>query len=338
MDALLKSQTTERPAAAEPPKPQRPPATEAKPAHSRDRIAKAAEMLKWTGEKPTTQVSQPVTIAAPRLEGVPTETQPAEAQEPVTTEAAPAEPEPASTTASVTPKYVELIRKRKELDRKLADAKKVEKQAKELQAALAEFERDPLAAAAKRSGKTPEEIYADLTLKLANPKAAAEKDAQTDLRTKVESIQKQIQEFEAKARAANEQAMIAQAKATVKTHIAQNAEKYEMTAANDATDTVYEVMLQHFNETGEVLPIDKACQMTEQFFEEEADKLLKLKKVQSKLSTRPVSDAPQTGAVTASRTLTNGHTQALPVRANPKLSREQLIREATKHLRWFPDR
>lgn len=339
MDALQKTQTESRPTpAAEAPAPVRPPASEAKPVHSRDRIAQAAALLKFKGDLPTTQVSQPSTTDSPRdAQGIPTQTAvDAPAPDAAQTAAEPAAEKP-TTTQRVTPQYVEVIRKQKELDRRLAEAKKAEKAAKDLQAQLADWEKDPLSAAAKRAGKTPEEIYADLTMRMVNPQAAAKKDKTTELESKLEAITKKIADYETQMRTANENTQIAQAKAAVKNHLAQNAEKYEITAAEEAWDTVYEVMLQHYGKTGDVLPLDKACEMTEAYFEEHADKLLKLKKVQSKLSTRPETSAPQTGAVTASRTLTNGHTQALPVRANPKLSREDRIKEATRLLRFIPN-
>lgn len=108
--------------------------------------------------------------------------------------------------------------------------------------------------------------------------------------------------------------------------------KYEFIAAQNASDIVFDVVEQHYNETGTILEIDEAAEEVERYLEEEALKLLKL----SKLSNRLAPDSPSKKPVSAgqgSPTLSNDLASQSPKRSM-RLTKEQSLSEAAKLLRW----
>ena len=51
--------------------------------------------------------------------------------------------------------------------------------------------------------------------------------------------------------------------------------QYELIQANEANDIIYDVIEEHYNETGRILDIEEAAEAVESYLEEEAEKLLK---------------------------------------------------------------
>ena len=88
-------------------------------------------------------------------------------------------------------------------------------------------------------------------------------------------------------------------------------EAYEFIRFNEAYDTVYEVIQEHYNETGKLLTEKEAADAVEEHLEEEAMKFTKLKKLQSKLglkSEEENSDLNEDRISTPSMTLDNDMT------------------------------
>ncbi len=54
-----------------------------------------------------------------------------------------------------------------------------------------------------------------------------------------------------------------------------NADRYELIQANEANDIIYDVIEEHYNDTGRILDIEEAAEAVESYLEEEAEKLLK---------------------------------------------------------------
>ena len=71
---------------------------------------------------------------------------------------------------------------------------------------------------------------------------------------------------------------------TIRSHIDSNKEKYELIYANDASDTVFEVVRQYYDQTEKLLSLDEASQIVENQLEEDLSsrlqKLAKVKKIQ----------------------------------------------------------
>lgn len=108
--------------------------------------------------------------------------------------------------------------------------------------------------------------------------------------------------------------------------------KYELINANNASDLVYDVIEQHYNEHGEILDIEVAADEVESYLEEEVMKTLELNKVKSKLGPKPKSEeSPAPGQ--GSMTLSNDFALESP-KTKTKLSNDESLREAAKLIRW----
>ena len=74
---------------------------------------------------------------------------------------------------------------------------------------------------------------------------------------------------------------------------------FALVAKNEANDTVFEVMSQHYNNTGRIMQVEEACKLVEEYFEEQALDLFKVAKLQAKLGASSASPATQTNATSA---------------------------------------
>jgi hypothetical protein len=118
----------------------------------------------------------------------------------------------------------------------------------------------------------------------------------------------------------------------IKSFVNENSTDFEYVAHNDATDVVYDVIEEHYNETGRILDIKEAVQAVESYLEEEAEKLLNLGKVKNRLtSMRDGYEQPQRQSQT---TLSNAHSAQANERVARKLSDEESKSAMAKMLQW----
>ena len=106
--------------------------------------------------------------------------------------------------------------------------------------------------------------------------------------------------------------------------------EFELINANGASDLVYEVIEEHYNDTGRVLELDEAAKAVESYLEDELEKLMSLGKVKSRFSPRQ----EQVFKRQSSPTLSNAHSAQAYQRADRQLSNEESIKEAAKLIRW----
>ena len=106
--------------------------------------------------------------------------------------------------------------------------------------------------------------------------------------------------------------------------------EFELINANGASDLIYEVIEEHYNDTGRVLELDEAAKAVESYLEDELEKLMSLGKVKSKFSPRQ----EQVFKRQPSPTLSNAHSAQAYQRADRPLSNEESVREAAKLIRW----
>lgn len=128
-------------------------------------------------------------------------------------------------------------------------------------------------------------------------------------------------------------------KRDIASYIKTNPDKYELILANDAQDTVFEVIEEYYNKFNKIMPIDEASQKVEDWLTERAQALLKLKKFQpvAQPTPEPVAqsrplpqDRPKIGM-----TLTNAGVTAQPAKENlGLLSREESIKRAAAMLKY----
>ena len=118
----------------------------------------------------------------------------------------------------------------------------------------------------------------------------------------------------------------------IKSFVKENGSDFEYVAHNDATDVVYDVIEEHYNETGRILDIKEAVEAVESYLEEEAEKLLNLGKVKNRLtSMRDEYEQPQRQSQT---TLSNAHSAQGNERVVRKLSDEESKSAMAKMLQW----
>mgnify|MGYP003139896720 FL=1 len=118
----------------------------------------------------------------------------------------------------------------------------------------------------------------------------------------------------------------------IESFINENKNDFEYVAHNEATDVVYDVIEEHYNETGRILDIKEAVEDVESYLEEEAEKLLNLGKVKNRLnSIRDEYEQPQRQSQV---TLSNAHSAQANERVGRKLSDEESKREMARMLQW----
>lgn len=109
-------------------------------------------------------------------------------------------------------------------------------------------------------------------------------------------------------------------------------EAYELIAANNANDLIYEVIEEQYNETGNILEMKDAADAVEAYLYDEAQKLLKLKK----LSVRQEASGEQKPNEQAqpSTTLSNAHSAQALNETDRKLSKDESVAKAASMLKW----
>ena len=118
----------------------------------------------------------------------------------------------------------------------------------------------------------------------------------------------------------------------IKSFVNENSTDFEYVAHNEATDVVYDVIEEHYNETGRILDIKEAVEAVESYLEEEAEKLLNLGKVKNRLtSMRDEYEQPRRQSQT---TLSNAHSAQANERVARKLSDEESKSAMAKMLQW----
>jgi len=114
--------------------------------------------------------------------------------------------------------------------------------------------------------------------------------------------------------------------------VEQNQEKYELIEASQANDLVFDVIEEHYNETGNVLNIEEAADAVESYLEEEAHKFMKLKKISARLGVDPQELLQEQDSQV---TLSNDHSAQVQYDgANRLLSTEESKARAAKMLQW----
>jgi hypothetical protein len=160
----------------------------------------------------------------------------------------------------------------------------------------------------KRSEAALEAKYAK---KLADLEAKIAEKEETAQKTQVENAKKQYM-------------------TAINEHVKTGGDKYELITANSATQLVYEVVEEYFNQNQKVLSVEEAADLVEKHLETEAKKVFELKKFKQ-TSQPPVAKTP--GKQTAP-TLSNSLSAERPVNGPKKLSAEESLREAAKMIRW----
>lgn len=150
--------------------------------------------------------------------------------------------------------------------------------------------------------------------------------------SRMEELEKKLAEKESKEQEDKYNQALTQFQGQL-TDFVNKTEDYELIRANDSVDLVYQVIEEHFNESGEILSNKEACDAVEEYLLEEAKKLVDRDKVKklllSQTQPKPVAQGK------SSPTLSNAvAAQASKSAAAKILSDEESKREAAKLIRW----
>lgn len=140
---------------------------------------------------------------------------------------------------------------------------------------------------------------------------------------------------EAKAKeeaAANEQAVM-EFKQSIRSHIEAKADQYELIAAQDAHDLVFEVIEQFWREHDSLPDMEVACRHVEGYLEDEARKIMRLRKFAGN-GENPPAEGTNGKSQPQSFTLTNQGTAAPAQTRADYLPDSESIARAASLLRW----
>ncbi len=241
--------------------------------------------------------------------------------------------------------FLKLTKKERDLQRQLQEFKaqkqKIDLEMKELQEIRQLKEKakiDPLAIS-KHFGID----YKQLTNQILNDERPTTEMELQALKDEVARLRDEKQRERQESEAAQTEKAIASFKNDLQTFIEGQGDKYELIKTFNAYDQVMNTVYEHWNQTGEMIDVDKVADQLEAEMEAEARKLLTLKKLTPKqvaevteaLNTKEGVQAQADGSKTATKTLTNDLiAQAPPPKSAAYLSDEESKREAAKLLRW----
>ena len=157
-------------------------------------------------------------------------------------------------------------------------------------------------------------------------------ELENDYKDKFNSLEERLNAKEKREEEAKYDAVKQGFVGEINSFINENKSDFEYVAHNDATDVVYDVIEEHYNETGRILDIKEAVEAVESYLEEEAEKLLNLGKVKNRLtSMKDEYEQPQRQSQV---TLSNAHSAQANERVGRKLSDEESKREMARMLQW----
>ena len=256
------------------------------------------------------------------------------------------EPQEESSQDQFASKFAALSRKEKALRDREAD---YESKFEEMERRLAEYEaqsqepevdweqllrRDPLRALEEAGlgyDKLTELALNDGKLTPDMQMAAMREEIERDYRRKFEDLEERLHAKEEAEAEEYYNSVQENFQYEIGNFINENNETYELINASEADTLVYDVIEEHYNETGRILDLKDAADAVESYLEEEAGKLMKLKKLSGRLDYNPEELFEPESQVT----LSNDHAaQVVHENAQRMLSTEESKARAARMLQW----
>jgi len=156
-------------------------------------------------------------------------------------------------------------------------------------------------------------------------------ELEADYQSRFHDLEQRLEERDEKEQDERYDSILSGFMEEIQNHVATD-DNYELIRANDAGDVVYEVMEEHYNQSGNILSIDEAAEAVESYLEEEADKIVNLQKVRSRLNINELE--PRDEYRQSQVTLSNAHAAQANERVGRMLSDDQSKREIAKMLKW----
>jgi len=189
----------------------------------------------------------------------------------------------------------------------------------------------------KESGITAEQLT-EMLLNGGKPTEAMERsELETKVLARVEELQKRLEAKEAAEQEQKLEAQISQFKGQLSDFVTETAD-YELIRANNGTELVYEVIERHYSQTleetgeGEILSNKDACDLVENYYLEEAKKLVDREKVKKLFAPQPPPKPAVTGK--PSPTLSNTQASRVPNPGKQTLSKDESMAQAAQLIRW----
>lgn len=158
-----------------------------------------------------------------------------------------------------------------------------------------------------------------------------------ELEKRYQELERMIREKEEQARRLQEQTAIETFRANLVKEVQGNQARWELVNNQEAYDLVFEVIERHFQVTkeqtgeGEVLPVEKAADMVEKYFEDRVKKVIGTKKLQSFLPAKKEEPQPLSKNTTLSNSLSGNIPQASG--SGALLPRDQALKEIAKRFK-----
>jgi len=156
-------------------------------------------------------------------------------------------------------------------------------------------------------------------------------ELETDYQSRFHDLEQRLEERDVREQDERYDSILSGFMEEIQNHVATD-DNYELIRANDAGDVVYEVMEEHYNQSGNILSIDEAAEAVESYLEEEAEKILNLQKVRSRLNINEVE--PRDEYRQSQITLSNAHAAQANERVGRMQSDEESKRDIAKMLKW----
>lgn len=252
-----------------------------------------------------------------------------------------ATPQTETTQATEQPKAIE-TKKEERISPKLARAKAEEAKAKKL---LEQAEARFKAAEEKekklsRLKEAPLEILQELgtsfedvanaVLKSGEPESEQQKAIRVaeEARQEVERLRREREEEIERIQNLQLQRAVEDFRFKISDTIKKNAEKFELVAAYEADNLVYDIVQEYFNKHNEILDPEKAAELAENFLEQRVERLVKTKKIQSRF--KPQQE--QENSVTLKN---SDQSFSAPVKSNSApMTREERLKRALARLKY----
>ena len=184
------------------------------------------------------------------------------------------------------------------------------------------FDYEALTELAMNDGK----LSQDMQMKLMR------EELENDYKSRFEELENKLTEKEKQDAENNYQTIVNNFKTEIDKYVEQSNEECELIRANNANDLIFDVIEEHYNETNRVLDIKDAAEAVEAYLLEEAQKLLKLKKLSHKQEA--LEESKPEIKRQSSPTLSNDHSAMSENKTERKLNREDSIYDAAKLIKW----
>lgn len=153
----------------------------------------------------------------------------------------------------------------------------------------------------------------------------------------LENLKTELADKEKAAEEKRYQEVIEDYKYELNEFIETNGEKYELIKLNEASDLVYQVVEEHYNENNRILSHEEACEHVENYLLEEAKKHLSVNKIKQLFGPEAAAEKAKETQKPGVKTLTNAEAATVPTTGSNFMSDDDSKREAAKLIRWVED-